>query len=333
MGHFDLRNRVVMGLAGVLLAGVAALGLAGCGERPADGASDGRPEIVVTTGMIADMVRHTVGEHANVTALMGEGVDPHLYRPTRRDVRRLQDADIIVYNGLFLEGRMGDVLEQQRQAGRHVVAVGDWLDEAMLLDDEANAEHADPHVWMDVDLWSRLVDRFGDWMGEVDPDHTDDYRANADRYIAELTELHDYVQQVIDSIPAEHRVLVTAHDAFNYFGLAYDIEVRGVYGISTDSQAGTHDINRLVDLIVERQLPAVFAESTIDDRRVRGLIEGAASRDHTLRLGGELFSDAMGAADTYEGTYIGMIDHNATTIARALGGDAPERGLHGRLGE
>ncbi|MFA9477370.1 metal ABC transporter solute-binding protein, Zn/Mn family [Phycisphaerales bacterium AB-hyl4] len=317
----------------VLLMMMMTVSLVGCGDGRAGDADDGRLNIVATTGMIADMVRNVVGEHAQVTGLMDEGVDPHLYRPTRSDVLRLDRANVVVYNGLLLEGQMGETLGRLQSADKHVIAVAERLDPALLMEDDEDPDEADPHVWMDVRLWSTVVEQFTEQMAEISPEHAETYRENAERYLAELAELDSYVREVIASIPEEHRVLVTAHDAFNYFGRSYDIEVRGVYGISTESEAGMHDINRLVDFVVERELPAVFAESSVTDRPVQAVIRGAHSRRHNLRLGGELFSDAMGRAGTYEGTYIGMIDHNATTIARALGGDAPERGMQGRLGE
>lgn len=307
--------------------------LVGCGESGVRQAEDGRLTIVATTGMVADMARQIVGEHGEVIGLMGEGVDPHLYRPTRRDVLQLGVADVIVYNGLRLEGRMGETLARQQSADKHAIAVAELIDTSALVADEEYADAADPHVWMDVRLWSEAVERFAERMTEIDPANADAYRANAEQYLGELTELDRYVRGVVASIPQQHRLLVTAHDAFSYFGSSYDIEVRGVYGISTESEAGTHDINRLVDLVVERALPAVFAESSVPNEPVEAIIRGADSRGHSVRIGGKLFSDAMGTTGTYEGTYVGMIDHNATTIARALGGDAPERGMQGRLSE
>jgi manganese/zinc/iron transport system substrate-binding protein len=186
---------------------------------------------------------------------------------------------------------------------------------------------------MDVAAWMKCVDAVAAALAEYDPPHADDYRANADGYRARLRDLHDYVGGVIGSIPPAQRVLITAHDAFNYFGRSYGIEVRGIQGISTESEAGLDDINKLVDFIVQRKIPAVFVESSVSDKNVRALVEGAQQRGHPLRIGGSLFSDAMGASGTYEGTYIGMLDHNATTIARALGGEAPAGGMQGRLRE
>lgn len=290
-----------------------------------------RHEIVATVGMVADVVRNIAGNRANVVNLVGEGVDPHLYTPTRRDVVLLRGADIIFYNGLFLEGRMGDVLRRMERRGTPVVAVAEALMEAgdyPLLKEE---DGLDPHLWMDVGAWKRVARIIGERLAEFDPPHADAYAANKERYVEELSELNEYVRGIVATIPEERRVLVTAHDAFGYFGRAHGIEVRGIQGMSTDSEAGVRDIENLIRFIAERNIPAVFIETSVSDRNVRALVEGARARGHLLRIGGELFSDAMGPPGTYEGTYIGMIDHNATTLVRALGGEAPERGMRGAL--
>jgi manganese/zinc/iron transport system substrate-binding protein len=184
---------------------------------------------------------------------------------------------------------------------------------------------------MDVTGWMAAVKVVARSLGEVDPANAAYFQQNAERYNAQLAKLDDYAKQALASIPKERRVLITAHDAFNYFGRAYEIEVRGIQGISTESEAGVVDINKLVDLLVERKIPAIFVESSVSDRNIKALVEGSNSRGHAVRIGGQLFSDAMGKPGTYEGTYVGMIDHNVTTIARALGGQAPERGFNGKL--
>ncbi len=323
-------RRIFSALICLLLAVVGGVNLSAC-QGEAGGDDDGRLDIVVTTGMIGDVARQVAGGHGRVTVLMGPGVDPHLFNPSSRDGIRLDRADLVLYNGLLLEGRMTDVLASLHEAGRAVYAVAERVDPELLLAPEEFEGAYDPHLWMDVGAWAQVVDAVADILAEVDPDHAEEYRANAAAYRAELEELDAYVRQVIASIPASRRVLVTAHDAFNYFGRAYDIEVRGVYGISTESEAGVRELNRLVDYVIERQVPAVFAETTVDERAVLSLLAGAARRGHAMVHGGELFSDAMGARDTYEGTYIGMIDHNATAIALALGGEAPAGGFRGEL--
>ncbi|TVQ25855.1 MAG: manganese transporter [Spirochaetaceae bacterium] len=305
---------------------------AGGGRESPPAGREGQLNIVATTGMIGDVVRNVAGDLATVHTLMGEDIDPHLFRPTRADVARMQAADIIFYNGLLLEGRMGDSLVQIGRT-KPVFAVSERVDESLLLDDEEYEEAFDPHLWMDVSLWMKAVDVVADALAEIDPRNAGSFRANATAYRAELETLDAYVRRIAATVPAERRVLITAHDAFGYFGNAYGFEVRGVQGMSTESEAGLDDVNSLVSFVVERGISAVFAETTVPDRALSAVIEGAAARQHRVEIGGELFSDAMGAPGTYEGTYIGMIDHNATTIVRALGGSAPERGLHGRLGQ
>ncbi len=287
--------------------------------------------IVTTCGMVTDIVREVAGDKARVTGLMGEGVDPHLYKPTRDDVVKLLQADVVFYSGLMLEGRMSDTFLKVARKGAHVFAVTDLLDDKFLLEPAEFAGHTDPHVWMDVKGWMDAVKVVARSLGEVDAANTAYYDQNARRYSAQLVKLDDYAKRILASIPKERRVLITAHDAFNYFGRAYGIDVRGIQGISTESEAGVADINKLVDFLVERKIPAIFVESSVSDKNIKALIEGCKSRGHPVRIGGELFSDAMGKPGTYEGTYVGMIDHNATIIARALGGEAPERGLNGRL--
>lgn len=317
-------NRMVCGLV-ITLVGAVAVFAGGAPEQTQPGRAYPM-SIVATTGMIGDIVSAVAGDHAQVVVLMGEEVDPHLYRPTRADVARLQSADIIFYNGLMLEGRMGDTLVQVGRS-RPVYAVTELIDQNVLLEDEEYEEAWDPHLWMDVRLWMEAVEVVVRALSEQDPHHAEEYRENADRYRAELEELDEYVRRIVATIPENRRVLITAHDAFGYFGAAYGLTVIGVQGISTESEAGLEDINSLVRFIVENEITAVFAETTVPDRALQAVIEGAASRGHTVTIGGELYSDAMGPAGSYEGTYIGMIDHNATTIVRALGGDAPERGF------
>ncbi len=315
----------------MLVALLAACNLVGC-ERSggADGASRaesraGPIRITTTTGMITDIVQQVVGDRAQVTGIMKQGVDPHLYKPTRSDVIQLMDADIVFYNGLMLEGKMADVLVKVARSGKPVHAVTEMLDDTYVLNDPR--KHHDPHVWMDVKGWIHAVRVVAEALSEYDPESAEAYREHAEAYIRQLESLDRYAAETIGSIPRSRRVLVTAHDAFNYIGRAYDIEVRGIQGISTESEAGVKDINDLIDLLVNRQIGAVFVETSVADKNVRALVEGARARNHPVQIGGALFSDAMGAAGTYEGTYIGMIDHNVTTITRALGGTAPEGGF------
>ncbi len=321
--------------AGVL--GIAALLVAACdgGAGAASSGSEakgGEPlRVVCTIGMVTDVAGAVAGDRAEVVGLMGPGIDPHLYKATRSDVQRLLDADIIFCNGLHLEGRMSDVLLRSASADRPVHAVAAELDESVLLEPDELEGLFDPHVWMDPRAWSGVVDVVRDALIDADPEGAAGYETRAATYRAELEALDAYATRVLASVPEDRRVLVTAHDAFNYFGARYGYEVVGILGISTESEAGIRKIERLVDLIVERRIPAVFVESTVSQANVEARGAGARQRGHDVRIGGELFSDAMGAAGTYEGTYIGMIDHNVTTIARALGGEAPESGMRGAL--
>jgi manganese/zinc/iron transport system substrate-binding protein len=289
--------------------------------------------VVATTAMVADIVRLVGGERVVVRALMGAGVDPHLYRPTRDDVSMLLAADLVVYNGLNLDGKLSDTFVKVATAGRPVLAVTETLDEHWLLSPPDFEGHDDPHLWMDPNGWIKATEPVVSKLCELDPGHSKTFRRNADAFLAELRGLDAYARDRLATIPAERRVLVTAHDAFNYFARAYDLEVRGIQGISTESEAGLAGIESLVQLLVSRKIAAVFTESSVSDKNIRALVEGAKARGHEVKIGGELFSDAMGPDGTYEGTYVGMIDHNITTVVRALGGEAPLRGMNGTLKE
>lgn len=293
-------------------------------------AASGTLDVVATTGMIADTARAIGGEAVRVRALMGPGVDPHAYRQTRTDIVAMAKAGLVLWNGLYLEAQMEDVLADIGRRTR-VHAVAEALDADRLIAHDDYQNRFDPHVWMDPTMWRDVALAIRDAMSEAAPDHADDFAANAEAYLAELERLTDYATTALASVPESSRVLVTAHDAFNYFGRAYGFEVIGIQGISTESEAGLNRVTELVDLLVERGISSVFVESSVSDRSVRALIEGARAKGHEVRIGGELYSDAMGKPGTYEGTYIGMIDHNVTTIAAGLGGDVPERGLNGNL--
>jgi manganese/zinc/iron transport system substrate-binding protein len=225
---------------------------------------------------------------------------------------------------------MSDTLVKMAR-GRPVVAVTERLEESQLLEPEDFSGHYDPHVWMDVSAWSECIGVVSDALSEFDPAHAADYRANAEQYRESLAELHAYGHSAIGSIPADRRVLVTSHDAFNYFGRAYGLDVQGIQGLSTESEAGLQRINELVEMLAARRIPAVFVESSVPRKNMDALVEGTRAKGHAVRVGGELYSDAMGAPGTYEGTYLGMLDHNITLVTRALGGKAPAAGLHGRL--
>lgn len=324
------QSRSFLGRCGGVVALIGTM-LLGASPVIADNA-DPSYTCVATTGMVADIVRNIAGDNAEVTGLLGEGVDPHLYKLTRSDMAKLLRADVVFYSGLLLEGKMSDAFVRIASSGKPVFAVTEEIEEEYLLEPPEFLGHHDPHVWMDPTAWSRTAGVVADKLAtRIDPDHADEYRASLSVYQSQLADLDTYINRIIGSIPTEHRVLITAHDAFNYFGRRYGLEVLGIQGISTESEAGVREIERLVDILVERQIPAVFVETTVPQRSVKALIAGARARGHEVVIGGNLFSDAMGAPGTYEGTYVGMIDHNATVIARALGGSAPERGMSGKL--
>jgi manganese/zinc/iron transport system substrate-binding protein len=284
------------------------------------GSSRAELVIVCTTGMVADLVQEVAGERAKVTALISDGVDPHLYKPTRDDVAKLLNADVIFYSGLHLEGRMEASFEKMRQRGIKVCAVTSSIPEEQLLK-EGDAE--DPHVWMDPLVWAGCIGAVEATLSQADSQGVATFKDNATRIKARLEALSEWIRKVAATIPPEKRVLITAHDAFQYFGRSAGIEVMGLQGLSTESEAGVADINRIVDEIVKRQIPAVFFESTLSEKNIRAVIEGAAARGHTVNLGGMLYSDSLGAAGTPEATCEGMLKHNTRTITNALGGNAP----------
>ncbi|MFG0262577.1 MAG: metal ABC transporter solute-binding protein, Zn/Mn family, partial [Novipirellula sp. JB048] len=281
-------------------------------------------------GMVADIVRNVGGDHVDVTQMMGAGVDPHLYKATRDDVQMMMAGDMVFYSGLMLEGKMADVLIKIAR-NKPVIAVTEAIDEAYLLEPEDFEGNPDPHVWMDVLAWSQCVDVVAKTMADFDPPHAAEYHANAASYTELLSELHAYGLKSIGSIPRDRRVLITSHDAFNYFGRAYDLDVLGVQGLSTESEAGLQRINELVGMISDKGIQSVFVESSVPRKNIEALVEGVRKRGKQVRIGGELFSDAMGPEGEYEGTYVGMIDHNLTLVTRALGGEAPAKGFQGKL--
>ncbi len=305
----------------MLFLGVAALVISACGQASndeQDSAAAGKLQVTATTGMIADVVREVGGEHVDVTGLMGPGTDPHLYKASQGDIRRLDDAEIVFYNGLHLEGTMAEMMEKLSDR-KPTVAVAEAIPEDQLIttDDKGNAA-LDPHVWFDVEHWITAAEVVRDTLIEHDEANSADYQAQAAAYIKELEQLDQYATERMAEIPEAGRVLVTAHDAFGYFGKAYGIKVMGLQGISTASEYGSRDVSELRDFLVENKIKAVFIESSVPKRSIEAVIEGASKLGHEVTIGGELFSDAMGEEGTPEGTYIGMVRHNVDTIANAL---------------
>ena len=262
--------------------------------------TDRRINVVATIGQIADVAQIVGGERVEAIGLMGPGTDPHLYRASEGDVRRLSEADVIFYNGLALEARMGDILAQMGRQDKTTVAVAEQIDENLLLASPEFDGNYDPHIWFDVELWMIVVEIIRDTYAEFDPENADLYQANAAAYLVELQELQADILEQVERIPETQRVLITAHDAFNYFGRAYGFEVRGLQGISTEAEAGTADVQELAAYITENEIPAIFIESSVPIRNIEAVQAAVQSRGFDVQVGGELFSDAMGEAGTVE---------------------------------
>ncbi len=273
--------------------------------------------VVTTIGMIADIVENVGGERVEVSNLMGPGIDPHLYKASEGDVTRMSRADVIFYNGLLLEAQMGEVLAQMD--GRIItVAVAEGIDPSQLLPSEEYEGQYDPHVWFDVQLWMIAAEVVRDTLIDMDPQSQAYYEQNAADYLSQLETLHAYVLDRANAVPEAQRVLITAHDAFQYFGAAYNFDVRGLQGISTEAEAGTGDIRDLAEFIVEREINAIFIETSVPDRNIQAVQAAVQSRGHDVEIGGELYSDAMGSPGSGADTYDGMVRHNIDTIVNAL---------------
>ena len=290
----------------------------GCDPKEQQGAAtDDKLRVVSTIGMITDVVKNVGGARVEVAGIVEPGVDPHFYNPTPKDVQRLGSAHIIFYNGLHLEAKMGDILAKMSE-NTLTVAVTDSVDRSLLLTPQEYDGLYDPHLWFDVKLWMQAVGKVRDALSEFDADNTVLYRSNAERYLTKLVELDEYVKSQVERVPSQQRVLVTAHDCFNYFGEAYGFEVRGLQGISTATEVGIADVQELATFIVERGISAIFVESSVSPRSLEAVKAAVKSKGFNVEIGGELFTDAMGNEGTPEGTYIGMIRHNIDTIVHAL---------------
>ena len=294
--------------------------LAGCGGAPAERV-EGPLQAVATTTIVGDVVGAIGGEDVDLELLMGPGVDPHLYKPSAGDVRRMASAEAVFLSGLHLEGKMGEVLSEMDQRGVTTVAVAECLPESELLQSAGYPGLHDPHVWFDVSLWSRAAECTRDALIEIDPDKADDYRSRAAAYLADLAALDEWVRDRVASLPSDRRVLITAHDAFGYFGREYGFEVRGLLGVSTASEAGTADVQALANFIADRRIPAGFVESSVPPRYVEALKEAVASRGFDVVIGGSLYSDALGDPDGPAGSYVGTVRSNVDTIVGALAAD------------
>lgn len=305
-----------------LVLGVAlAAALAGC--KPGSGAKGpGGADVVATTTMVADMVRAVGGADIHVTALMGPGVDPHLYKASAEDALKLRQAAAVFYNGLMLEGRMSDMLERLQQGGSAIYAVSAGLAAADLLQSDDSAHHPDPHIWGDAALWTRCVDVVIEGLSKTFPDKAAGFAERGAKVKADYTALHEWAKAEAGRLPAGSRVLITSHDAFNYFGRAYGFQVVGVQGISTVSEAGLADVAKTVDFIKANKVKAIFVESSVPHATIERI-----AKDSGAKIGGELFSDALGTPGEFVeidgarhdlGTYIGMLKSNVHTITTAL---------------
>lgn len=330
----DSLSRRAVGLTGVGLAiGCVATLLSGCGSNasgdgPRSGDGSTRPTVVTTTGMVSDLASRVGGDAVRVVALLGPGVDPHLYKPTIADVRTIRDADLVLYSGLKLEEGLFRQFEAREKAGAAVAAVTRGLPEEDLLTPPDFAGHPDPHVWQDVALWARCLDVVEEELSALVPERADEFHANAEAYRTELKALDDRVRAAIATIPQRRRALVTAHDAFGYFSRTYDIPVRSVQGVTTESEAGVADVNALAKFLSDSGVPAIFAETSVSDRAVKAVVEGANRRGGNVRISeSPLYSDALGAPGSDAETYVGTIAANVTAIVTELGGELPEDGL------
>lgn len=292
---------------------------AACGNTSSsDSESAGKLKVTATTGMIADAAREVGGDQVEVVGLMGSGVDPHLYKASHGDVKKLDNADIIFYNGLHLEGKMAEMFENLEKKKPTVAISSQIAEEDLRTLADAGSQSHDPHIWFNVKLWISASEVIRDSLVEKDPANAEHYKQRAADYIAKLNELDQYVREQIALLPQESRILVTAHDAFGYFGDEYGLEVTGLQGMNTMSEYGSKDVGELRDFLVEKKIKAVFIESSVPRKSIDSVIEGASKLGHEVKIGGELFSDAMGDEGTVEGTYIGMVKHNVDTIVKAL---------------
>ena len=278
----------------------------------------GKLNVVTTTSMITDLVKNIGGEFITVNGLMGAGVDPHLYKASEGDVTKLVNADVIFYNGLHLEGKLVEVFEKMERQNKTQVPLAESLDEKRLIGSEYFASNYDPHVWFDIQFFKQFAKKVTNVLSEKDPKNSINFIANETIFLAKLDALEAKIKSTIEALPKEKRILVTAHDAFNYFGQAYDFEVVGLQGLSTATEAGVKDVQKLASFIIEKQIKAVFIESSVPQRTIEALQASVKAKNHDVIIGGTLYSDALGNAGTIEGTYLGMFEYNVNTIVNAL---------------
>jgi manganese/zinc/iron transport system substrate-binding protein len=298
---------------------VLAISLLGCGGQDQPAPADGsRLRVVATTTIVADLVRAVAGDRVRLESLMGPGVDPHLYKPSAGDVRRMAAAEAVFYNGLHLEGKMTEVFEQMDRRGVPTVAVAECIPSDELIASATYTGLHDPHVWFDVGLWMLAIECVKDALTALDPANAGLYEERTEAYLSELEELDLWIAERIVELDETRRVLVTAHDAFSYFGRAYGVEVRGLLGVSTAAEAGTADVQALAAFIADGEIPAIFVESSVPPRYVEALQQAVQARGFDVRIGGSLYSDALGNPDGPAGSYVGTVRANVDTIVGAL---------------
>lgn len=280
--------------------------------------SNGKLNIVTTTTMLTDLVTNIGGDAVNLQGLMGSGVDPHLYKASEGDVSKLVNADIIFYNGLHLEGKLVEVFEEMSSQTKRSIALAEELDKKKLIGSDYFASNYDPHVWFNISYFKQFAKKVAQVLSEEDPNNKATYTQNAEAYLKQLDKLQSDVQGVVTALPQEKRILVTAHDAFNYFGEAYKFKVVGLQGLSTATEAGVQDVQKLSDFIIEYRIKAIFVESSVPKRTIEALQAAVKAKGHNVAIGGTLFSDALGNPGTPQGTYIGMYRYNIKTIISAL---------------
>jgi len=297
---------------------IVAVFVAGCSNGNKDFADNGKYNVITTTTLIVDLVRSIGGEYVNVQGLMGPGVDPHLYKASAGDVKRMQNANMVIYNGIHLEGKMGDVFESIKGSNKLILAVSDNIPESELLDFVTMPGNYDPHIWFDVNLWKQAAKEVAEGLKKLDTEHSAEYDHNLEAYLGELDKLEEYIITRISELPEDKRVLITAHDAFSYFGNAYGFEVKGLQGISTATEAGTSDVRELANYIVEKKIKAIFVESSVPRKSIEALQEAVKAQGFDVEIGGGLYSDSTGDAGTDAETYIGTFKANIDTIVDAL---------------
>ncbi|WP_292948833.1 zinc ABC transporter substrate-binding protein [Olleya sp. UBA1516] len=299
----------------LILLSIITLVFFSCNDTTKD---NGKLNIVTTTTMITDLVKNIGKDSINVNGLMGSGVDPHLYKASEGDVSKLVNADIIFYNGLHLEGKLVEVFEKMGNTTKTPIALGEDIDKKTLIGSDYFASNYDPHVWFNIEYFKQFAQKVTAVLIEKDSKNSKYYKANEDEYIAKLNTLQKTITSKIETLPKDKRILVTAHDAFNYFGKNYGFEVVGLQGLSTATEAGVKDVQNLANFIIEKQLKAIFIESSVPKRTIEALQKAVNSKGHNVQIGGTLYSDALGSAGTIEGTYIGMFEYNVNTIVNAL---------------